>query len=891
MNWMRLWVVACALSLTVGCAGPTDADVDAGGAGGQGEGGQGGSAGGEGGQGGAGNMGEGGMGGDIDRNQRPELARIGDREAPAESELSIQLSATDPEGAPITYNVRSSLPDGAKFDKGAGRFTWTPRADQEGLIALITFEVSDGELKDQETIQITVVAPGAGVNRPPEVDEIGDQVVTAGQPFDLQVEASDPNGDTLSYALRGDVLPAATLGADTGLFTWTPPVELAGDSLNAEIVVSDGNNETVVAVKFVVREPGNVNPGNLPPIIEDIVDAELRVGEAFVLQLVVEDELPDSLTYLIAGTAPAGAALDANTGRFTWTPVAEQADQAVRVVFRVSDGEFTAAERATFQVRPAEGPMMGMCTPDAEGDEPVRVMPGALLNRTICPAGNTDIYLVAAQANDRIQIDLAFDHAQGDVDIILYPPAGGAPAGISEGLDDFEQIVHVAEAAGDFRLLVYTAGAAETDYTVQVAVEGGGEQCVDDAFENGVGNDERGDAASFAQAQGAEQVICGDDVDWYSLDLVAGTDATITLQFSDAAGDIDAVLHGPDGGEVAASRSSDDNETIVYTPAETGRHSLRVYGFRTERNTYSMQLEMGEPIMCDADRVEPNDSHANAEPFRPELYRNLTFCADADWYKTDVPDGHELQVYISYTGARAPDLSASTAGMAAVPGQTFEVGQGDGCQAGRGACRLLTAPGPVGGGFIHYEVRGLEIGADYDLSVRTQMRAEAGGCMPGAVSCEDIEVCDYDANECVDAFCDAGNCPNGFDCHQEWCIEPCLLGSCDHPDQTCKHLDGTFRCGLPGNEALGGSCIDFTDCAGSFDCLDDASIPNGYCSRECVRDGDCGAGGSCVRFDDGDQLCARSCVFLDDCRDGYGCNVKPRVEGGNRNVCTPGFDI
>ena len=344
---------------------------------------------------------------------------------------------------------------------------------------------------------------------------------------------------------------------------------------------------------------------------------------------------------------------------------------------------------------------------------------------------------------------------------------------------------------------------------------------------------------------------------------------------------------------MASGTTSDDNETIRYTPDAAGRYTLRVYGFRTERNTYRMSLQMGEPAMCTPDRLEAgdgNDIHADAEPLRPELYTRLTYCGDADWYKTEVPDGQELQVYISYTGARAPDIIAATAGMAAIPGQTFEVGQGDGCRAGRAGCRLLTASGPVGGGLIFYEVSGLEFGAEYDLSVRTEVRADPGECAQGNVGCEDIEVCDYDAGDCVDAFCDVGDCPNGFDCHQEWCIEPCVLGSCAHPEQTCKHLDGTFQCGLAGNEPLGGSCIDFTDCAGGLDCLDDPAIPDGYCSRECGGDNDCGAGGHCVRFEDGAQLCARSCLLQGDCRAGYGCNSKPRVDGGSRDVCTPGND-
>lgn len=877
----RFLSLACAFALAA-CAGPETADTD----GGAGMGGEGGGAGGVGGGAGGVGGGAGGMGGNDMRNQRPELARIGDREAPAEEQLSIQLMATDPEGAALTFNVRSSLPDGAKFEKATGLFTWTPRADQEGLIALITFEVSDGELKDQETIQITVVAPGAAVNRPPEVDEIGDQVVTAGQPFDLQIEASDPNGDPLSYALRGDAIEGASLGADTGLFTWTPAADLVGMSFNVEFVVSDGVNETVVPVKFVVREPGNVNPGNLPPVIMEIPDAELRVGERFELQIQVEDEMPDSLTYLIAGAAPAGAALDPSTGLFTWTPVAEQADQAIRVIFRVSDGEFTAAERATFQVRPAEDPMMGMCDPDPEGDDPLAIMDGADLQRTICPGGNRDTYTIAAQANDRIQADVTFTHADGDIDAVLYGPAGGEPLVISEGVVDNEQVVHVAAEAGDYRLVVYAVGRAETEYGLTLSVEGGGEQCANDAFEAGAGNNVRENATAFADAQGQQLAICGDDSDWFAVDLQAGVEATITLRFSHADGDIDATLYTPDNAFATSGTSSNDDEVIRYTPMANGVHTLRVYGFRVERNTYTVDLEVGEPVDCDDDRVEPNDSHDNAEPFPDELYRNLTFCGDPDWYKTNIPDGNQLQVYISYTGARAPTIEAFTPGMVAVPGTTFEVAEGDGCQAGRAGCRVLTVPGPVGGGFIHYEVRNLEIAADYDLNVRVN---QAAGC---AMSCDELEVCDDGTGMCVDAFCnpDGTGCPDSHRCYDEWCIQGCQLGDCPHPDHVCKKLDGAFWCGLSGPDALGDACIDFTDCQGSFDCLNDDDIPDGYCSQVCNTDAECGAGGHCIDFGDG-QFCAKACNNIADCREGYGCNIKARVEGGNRDVCTPGIEI
>lgn len=886
----RMMGLAAMLALAVGCAGTAENKGDAGAGGGGGQGGAGGTGGtGNTGGGGAGG-GVGGAGGSMQRNARPELARIGDREAPAESELSIQLMATDPEGASLSYNVRSRLPDGAKFEKGAGLFTWTPRADQEGLIALITFEVSDGELKDQETIQVTVVQPGPAVNRAPEIDEIGDQVVTATQPFDLQIRASDPNGDALTYALRGDMLEGASLGADTGLFTWTPPEALVGQSFNVEFVVSDGTAETTAAVKFVVRESGNVNPGNLPPVIVDIPPAELTVGERFEYQLQVEDDDPGSLTYLLAGEPPAGAALS-NTGLFSWTPVPEQAGQAIRVIFRVSDGEFTAVKRATFQVVGRDDPMMNMCTPDAQGDAPFDVIAGANLNRTICPADNVDKFRFAAQANDRIQIDVTFAHADGDIDVRLRRVDGERVA-VAASADDNEQIVYVAAEDGDYQIEVYGYREDATpDYTLALAIEAGVMQCMDDGFEGGVGNDTRDNAVPIDGAVGRELVICGDDEDWYSVELQAGVDIAVTLTFSHADGDIDARLLDPDGTRVSSGLSGDDNESFTYQAQATGTHLLHVYGYELERNAYTLAVDVGEPVDCDPDRVEPNDTHANAEPFRPELYRNLTFCGDEDWYKTDVPDGQNLQVFISYDGAQAADMEASTPGMIAVPGQTFEVGMGDGCRADRAGCRLLTVPGRVGGGFLHYEVRGLAIGSSYDLTVRTVDAIAPGACNADNVTCEDIQICDYDANDCVDAFCDAGACPNGYGCHQDWCTEGCLAGACRHPLQVCKHLDGAFRCGIPGDEPIGGACNDFTDCAGDFDCLVAANIPGGYCSRECTTDNDCGAGAVCTRFGDGAQLCAKTCLFNDDCRDGYGCNLEARVEGDRRTVCTPGIEI
>lgn len=81
--------------------------------------------GGGGGVGGAGAEGGGGAGGNPD-NQRPILRRIGDKRARVGEQLEVQLEAGDPDNDPLSFNVRSALPEGAKFEKEIGLFTWRP---------------------------------------------------------------------------------------------------------------------------------------------------------------------------------------------------------------------------------------------------------------------------------------------------------------------------------------------------------------------------------------------------------------------------------------------------------------------------------------------------------------------------------------------------------------------------------------------------------------------------------------------------------------------------------------------------------------------------------------------------------------------------------------------
>ena len=88
-------------------------------------------------------------------NLPPQLDPIGDRVVDEGALLEFTVTATNPDGDPLTFSA-SNLPADAMFDGTSGMFSWTPGFAQSGLYAAIRFEVSDGELTDFEEIDISV---------------------------------------------------------------------------------------------------------------------------------------------------------------------------------------------------------------------------------------------------------------------------------------------------------------------------------------------------------------------------------------------------------------------------------------------------------------------------------------------------------------------------------------------------------------------------------------------------------------------------------------------------------------------------------------------------------------------------------------------------------------
>jgi hypothetical protein len=94
----------------------------------------------------------GGNGGGGNTNHAPVLNRIGNKTVTVRYLLSFKVRASDKDNDKLSF-VAMNLPRGATFNNKTGNFSWQPKHVGRYYV---TFRVSDGRLKDSETIMIRV---------------------------------------------------------------------------------------------------------------------------------------------------------------------------------------------------------------------------------------------------------------------------------------------------------------------------------------------------------------------------------------------------------------------------------------------------------------------------------------------------------------------------------------------------------------------------------------------------------------------------------------------------------------------------------------------------------------------------------------------------------------
>jgi hypothetical protein len=273
-------------------------------------------------------------------NAAPMLANIGAKSVDEGTALAFTVTTGDPNDTPanaVTLSV-TGLPTGATFDPASGAFAWTPGETQQGEHQITVTATDDGipPLAVSEIVTITVNE----VNAAPVLAAIGAKSVNEGEALNFIVSAGDPN-DTPANAVTLSVtgLPAgATFDPATGAFAWTPAEAQGPGSYSVTFTATDNGVPPQTVSEIVTITVTEVNSA---PVFAGIILSQ-TVAEGATLTLpnaVTDADLPaNGITFSLAADAPAGAAVNAVTGEFTWTPAAAQAGTYTIKLTATDDG-------------------------------------------------------------------------------------------------------------------------------------------------------------------------------------------------------------------------------------------------------------------------------------------------------------------------------------------------------------------------------------------------------------------------------------------------------------------------------------------------------------------------------------------------------------------------
>jgi len=193
-------------------------------------------------------------------NNPPVVTNPGSQSTNEGAVVSLQVVASDADGDPLSYSA-SGLPPGLSINSSTGLISGTVSAGAaSGSPYASSVTASDGSASDTAAFSWTIGVPPP-TNKPPVVTNPGPQSTNEGGSVSLQVVASDPNGDVLSYSASG-LPPGLSINSSTGLISGTVSAGAAsGSPYSSQVGASDGSLADTKTFTWAVNGPPSVPTG------------------------------------------------------------------------------------------------------------------------------------------------------------------------------------------------------------------------------------------------------------------------------------------------------------------------------------------------------------------------------------------------------------------------------------------------------------------------------------------------------------------------------------------------------------------------------------------------------------------------------------------------------
>jgi hypothetical protein len=234
----------------------------------------------------------------TDTDRAPVLTNPGNQTNARNDTVSLQLSASDPDGDQLFYDA-TGLPPGLTVDGTSGLISGT--VDPSAVVGIpyrVTATATDQTLTASQTFTWTITT----TNHAPVLTSPGNQTNAAGDVVSLPVTATDADNNTLTYTATG--LPTGlTIDPASGLISGTIASSAASSTpYNVTVTASDDMAAASQSFTWTVNFVGVVNPGDQSNVIGDAVSLQIT-GSA----------VSGSPSYSATGLPP-NLSIDINTG-------------------------------------------------------------------------------------------------------------------------------------------------------------------------------------------------------------------------------------------------------------------------------------------------------------------------------------------------------------------------------------------------------------------------------------------------------------------------------------------------------------------------------------------------------------------------------------------------
>ena len=260
----------------------------------------------------------------LNINRFPVLT-VADQSSHEGDVIALTIDASDPDGDALVFSM-NGLPAGFSIDADTGVISGTFGYDSAG-----TYTVNVGLTDGTDALLKTFTWTVAETNRAPSVDALPNLTNAENDTVSVTVNASDADGDTLTYSAI-NLPPGAVINPATGAITGTLTYNAAG-TYAVEVLVSDGQATTTRTFTWDVT---NVNR---PPTASaaDRTDAE---NDSVSFSITSSDPDGEALSFSATGL-PAGISIEPTSGVIAGT-LGYATAGTYNVVVTVSDGSLIA---------------------------------------------------------------------------------------------------------------------------------------------------------------------------------------------------------------------------------------------------------------------------------------------------------------------------------------------------------------------------------------------------------------------------------------------------------------------------------------------------------------------------------------------------------------------